>query len=109
MALNFETIQPITLDGKKCFPKVDAEQRLRLQTLGEIKTEKDYQKAAEVISGCFPDEKEYVAEKVLGLSPFDISTLRTYLFSGKSGIDETARQTDRMMDKILSEKGTKNG
>lgn len=108
MALILETIQPVILDGKKCVPAVNPEQRLRLQTLGEIKTEEDYKKASEIISKCFPKEESYVAEKVFKLTPFDINSLKTYLVSGKSGIDEVARQTDRRVDKYI-ENEAKNG
>lgn len=104
MALNFETIQPITLDGKKCTLEINPEQRLRLQQLGEPKTEEDYKKAAEVISECFPKEKSYVAEKVPKLSSFDLSSLIVYLTRGKGGIDTMRRQVDRAMDKMTDEK-----
>ena len=105
MALSFETIQPITLDGKKCTPVVDADARLRLQTLKGATTEAEKQKAAEVISTCFPAEKEYVAEKVMGLSPMDIAELRTYLISGLSGVKMMAEQYGRQVDKYIESKG----
>lgn len=109
MALSFETIQPIRLDGKKCTPVLDAEARLRLATLKGLTTEDEIKKAAEVISSCFPNEKEYVAEKVLGLTPMDLAELRTYLTSGFTGVKMMAETYNRQLDKIIEEKGGFDG
>lgn len=109
MALSFETIQPIKLDGKQCTPVVDAEARLRLAALKGTTSEDDIKKAAEVIASCFPNEQEYVAEKALGLSPMDLATLRTYLLNGYSGIKAMEDTYARQVDKIIESKGVLNG
>lgn len=104
MALTFETIQPIKLDGKTCTPVVDAEARLRLSMLKGFNTESEVKKAAEIISECFPNEKEYVAGKVLGLTPMDLDELRTYLVGGYSAIKRLTETYTHQIDKLMSER-----
>lgn len=101
MPLTLETIQPINLDGVKCFLKVDPENRLRLSQIKKVETNDDKKRAAEIISACFPDNSEYVAEKVLNLSSVDISVLVVYLMDGKSGVDVMMRQIDRETDRLV--------
>lgn len=94
MALSLETIQPVILDGQKCTPKVDPEQKLRLSQIN-LKGEENKQRSYEIIAGCFPDDKEYVLSKLPGLSEMDISVLATYLAQGETGVKAVSESVIR--------------
>lgn len=93
--LKFDGIQPVSFGGKECAPKVNTEQRLRLQGL-KFATEADSEKADKLMAECFPDDEEYVADFLAGqMSPFEKQQLRAYLIAGAGGIrllDEAVNQ-----------------
>lgn len=96
MALELETIQPVRIDGKKCTPKVDPEQKLRLSQV-RTETKDDRERSYDIIAGCFPDDKEYVLSKLPGLSELDISMLVTYLAQGETGVKTAAEAIIRQV------------
>lgn len=101
MALTLETIQPITLDGKKMIPKVNSELRLRLSDLS-FGTDEQVAEAVNVLAECFPNDKNYAKEKIAGLTFFDMQTLQAYLIGGESAVS--------MITKSITEAiGAKNG
>lgn len=90
--LRFDGLQPVGFGGRDCAPKVNTEQRLRLQGL-KFATDADSEKADKLMAECFPDDEEYVAGFLKEqMSPFEKQQLRAYLVAGAGGIrmlDET--------------------
>ena len=90
--LRFDGLQPVGFGGRDCTPKVNAEQRLRLQGL-KFATDADLEKADKIMAGCFPEDSDYVAGFLAEqMTPFEKQQLRTYLIAGAGGIrmlDET--------------------
>jgi len=94
MALSLETMQPITIDDKKCAPKVDPEQKLRLSQI-KLTGDENKQRSYEIIAGCFPEDRDYVLSKLPGLSEMDISVLVTYLIQGETGVKAVSESVIR--------------
>ena len=90
--LSFDGIQPVRFGGKECAPKVNVEQRLRLQQL-KFATEADTETADKLLAECFPNDTEYVKQFLQEqMTPFEKQQLRAYLVAGAGGIrvlDET--------------------
>lgn len=84
--LTFDGLQPVGFGGRDCTPKINAEQRLRLQGL-KLDTESDAREADKVLASCFPEDEGYVRE-FLGeqMAPFEKQQLRAYLIAGPGGI-----------------------
>ncbi len=104
MALEFKNqLEAIDFGGLVVEPKLDVETRLRLQTI-KLTDATAVKEAIEIISGCFGDKKEAVAEFIdenLGLN--DIARLQVYLVGGQSMLDK--------VDVVMNEKleGALNG
>lgn len=97
--LKFDGIQPVCFGGKDCTPKVNAEQRLRLQGL-DFGTEAQATKSDKVLASCFPDDEEYVAGFLSAqMTPFEKQQLRAYLVAGPGGI----RMIDEAVTKAVSD------
>lgn len=97
--LTFDGIRPVRFGDKDCMPKVNAEQRLRLQQL-KFETEADNEKADKLFAECFPEDKQYVAAFLDEfMTPFEKQQLRAYLISGANGI----RILDEVITKAMNE------
>lgn len=99
--LNFSGLQPVTFKGKECQPKLDAETRLRVQTL---KTEKsgDLKHAAEVLCEAFPDDKEYVRDFIENeMSVYEVSELQVYLAHGAKAAKEISDSIKEAMKESI--------
>ncbi len=87
MALELTTIQPIKIDGVECRPVVNAETRLRIAEIKSLVSEEDRKKAIEVFATVFPENGDYVREKLAQMTSLDIELIQTYLLAGQKGID----------------------
>lgn len=102
--LSFDGIQPVVFGGKECAPKVNAEQRLRLQQL-KFETEADNEKADKMLAECFPENEKYVFDFLnKQMTPFEKQQLRAYLISGANGIRILDQAISKMMGDIVEEK-----
>mgnify|MGYP006908796181 CR=1 FL=1 len=101
--LSFDGIQPVRFGGRDCTPSVDAELRLRIQSL-KFGTDADEAHADETLAKAFPEDEEYIRE-FLGnqMTPFEKQQLQAYLLAGAAGI--------RMINNTITEaiKGATNG
>lgn len=98
--LHFNGLEPIDFKGRLCEPKLDAEKKLRLQTINFETTEKAMQ-ADDVLASCFEEEyaKEFIKTK---LSVADKQVLKTYLIGGETGLNNLSRATDGAIEKYLT-------
>lgn len=89
MALSIDGLEPVSLGGKPCVPKIDAEMKLRLTQI------KSYDEAAdETLSMAFPNDEKYVLDFIKSkMTVIDKEILHAYLLGGDSMV--TA-----VMDKI---------
>lgn len=86
--LSFSGLQPVSFAGKECKPKLDAEIRLRIQTL-KVEKNGDLKRASEVLSEAFPDDKEYVKDFIQNqMSVYEVSELQVYLAHGAKACKE---------------------
>lgn len=100
--LHFNGIEPIDFRGKKCQPKMDAENKLRLQAFQfKANTEEERLKAADLLGACFDEKyaKDFIKEK---LSWEDMQVLRTYLVSGETGLNNLSKATDGAIEKYVT-------
>lgn len=97
--LNFEGFQPVGFGGRDCTPKIDAELRLRIQSL-KWDTESDREHADEMLAKAFPEDKDYVCtflKEQMTLN--EKRKLQTYLVGGMSAV----RTMDQAIDRAIAE------
>lgn len=99
--LSFEGYQPVRFGGRDCTPKINQELRLRLARL-QFNTQADIDNADDILSDCFPDDKEYVKEFMDNLAPFDKQQLQAYLVGGASGIKLIRDATIEQMKGVVN-------
>lgn len=87
MALELKTIQPIKIDDVDCKPYLTAELRLRLGEIKQMVSEEDRAKAIATLGSCFPENSEYVREKLEQMTVMDLQLLQAYLLAGQNGVD----------------------
>ena len=86
--LSFSGLQPVSFAGKECTPKLDAEIRLRVQTL-KVEKNGDLKRASEVLCEAFPDDKEYVKDFIQNqMSVYEVGELQVYLVHGAKACKE---------------------
>lgn len=110
MGLQLKTIEPVEFENengeKKMFmPKLDNEQKLRLETrtFGD-----DAEQDAKFLASCFDvkeGEKNWLIGTIFLLSEYDRQVLRTYLLNGESGVETLKRALDKVLDKNLEKEG----
>lgn len=103
--LKFDGIQPVEFGGRDCAPKVNTEQRLRLQNL-EFATEADSEKADKLLAECFPDDEDYVARFLNEqMTPFEKQQLRAYLVAGARGVRVIDESVANAVNKAIAGAG----
>lgn len=98
--LHFNGLEPIDFKGHMCEPKIDAEKKLRLNTI-KFETTEQIREADEILASCFEDEfaKNFIREK---LSNDDKMVLKTYLVGGETGLNRLSKATDGVVEKYIT-------
>lgn len=98
--LHFNGLEPIDFKGHMCEPKIDAEKKLRLNTI-KFETVEQIKEADEILASCFEDEfaKGFIKEK---LSTDDKLVLKTYLVGGETGLNNLSKATDGVVEKYIT-------
>ena len=89
MALSIDGLEPVSIGGKNCVPKIDAEMKLRLSQI------KNYDESAdETLAMAFPDSEKYVHDFIKDkMTVLDKQILHAYLIGGDTMVAA-------LMDKI---------
>lgn len=78
MALSIDGLEPVSLGGKPCVPKIDAEMKLRLTQIKNYDEEAD-----EALAMAFPNDEKYVLGFIKGkMTVIDKQILHAYLLGG---------------------------
>lgn len=98
--LHFQGLEPVDFKGKQYEPKLDAEKKLRLQTI-KFGTEEELAHADEVLCSCFDEQeaKDFIRTK---LSWEDKQVLATYLTGGETGLNRLSEATSGAIEKYLT-------
>lgn len=102
MALKIAAIEPVEFGDRKCFPKLNADKRLRLAQIKQD-TEQARAKANQVIASCFPDDEDFVLDFLENqISENDRQILTLYLRGGQTALDAYNKAYDEMMQDAIS-------
>lgn len=98
--LHFNGLEPIDFKGHMCEPKIDAEKKLRLNTI-KFDTAEQIREADEILASCFEDEfaKSFIRDK---LSNDDKMVLKIYLTGGETGLNRLSKATDGVVEKYIT-------
>ena len=98
--LHFNGLEPIDFKGHMCEPKIDAEKKLRLNSI-KFDTVEQIKEADDILASCFDDDfaKAFIKDK---LSIDDKLVLKTYLVNGETGLNNLSKATDGFVEKYIT-------
>jgi hypothetical protein len=93
MALSIDGLEPVSLGGKPCVPKIDAEMKLRLTQI------KSYDESAdETLAMAFPNDEKYVADFIKNkMTVIDKEILHAYLLGGDTMVSTVMNKIEGVM------------